>query len=281
MRSQREPLQSLHGVVCLHKLACRMPAKQSSTCVPCLPLSLPPHSASSLDILNINLHSVPQYYSSRTKHAAKHRTAASWDCRLTDLDNMPATRFDETSIWRRIRYTESYGHDNAADVPGAESSSASPSTSHQSQAADILTQSCHESHAEPKQDPITSPDNGPTGSARDIPSADDARHECHNSVVPHSHSNSGVGTHAYFQALNNRFVFDRFDPGGDLDPEVYTPVFLHDTLMLPGSLAQLIGKVLIPSLAVRSASSLLSLTRAPVEPIRHHPQTHSRSRARL
>lgn len=83
-------------------------------------------------------------------------------------------------------------------------------------------------------------DASPSQSACTIEVVGDQAHECH---VGMRTSCSGAGTQAFLQALSNCFVFDRFDPGGDLDPEVYTPVFLHDTLMLPGSLAQLIGKV--------------------------------------
>ncbi|KAL1590292.1 hypothetical protein WHR41_01022 [Cladosporium halotolerans] len=42
--------------------------------------------------------------------------------------------------------------------------------------------------------------------------------------------------------MANRIPHDRLLPGGGLDPAIYTPVFLHDTLMLPGSLASLLGK---------------------------------------
>ena len=50
-------------------------------------------------------------------------------------------------------------------------------------------------------------------------------------------------THSHQQAMANRIIYDQILPGARFDPAVYTPVFLHDTLMLPGSLATVIGKV--------------------------------------
>jgi hypothetical protein len=50
-------------------------------------------------------------------------------------------------------------------------------------------------------------------------------------------------THSHQQAMANRIIYDQILLGARFDPAVYTPVFLHDTLMLPGSLATVIGKV--------------------------------------
>lgn len=61
--------------------------------------------------------------------------------------------------------------------------------------------------------------------------------------LPLPTSSPGYLTYAQQQAMANRVPYDLLVPGGELDPSVYTPVFLHDTLMLPGSLATLIGKV--------------------------------------
>lgn len=63
------------------------------------------------------------------------------------------------------------------------------------------------------------------------------------SLLPLPTSSPGYVTHAHQQAMSNRITSDKLEPGGAFDPEVYTPVFLHDTLMLPGSLASLLGKV--------------------------------------
>jgi hypothetical protein len=46
--------------------------------------------------------------------------------------------------------------------------------------------------------------------------------------------------------MANRIKYDHLLPGGNFDPDLYTPVFLHDMLMLPGSLATVIGKVRHP-----------------------------------
>lgn len=56
----------------------------------------------------------------------------------------------------------------------------------------------------------------------------------------------GYVTHSHQQAMANRIPHDQLLPGGGLDPAIYTPVFLHDTLVLPGSLASLLGKVQLP-----------------------------------
>ena len=155
----------------------------------------------------------------------------------------PSTGSREASLQRRIRYTESYGHDNAADSPSTRSSSSSHSSSRQSHVTENLTQSCHEHQSKAEHDSSGVSEAWLATSACGHGSANDEHHDCHIKTPVYLPSCSGVGTQAYFQALGNRFVFDRLEPGGDLDPEVYTPVFLHDALMLPGSLAQLIGKV--------------------------------------
>ena len=62
-------------------------------------------------------------------------------------------------------------------------------------------------------------------------------------LLPMPTFSPGCLTHAHQTAMANRISHDLILPGGDLDPALYTPVFLHDTLMLPGSLATVIGKV--------------------------------------
>ena len=57
----------------------------------------------------------------------------------------------------------------------------------------------------------------------------------------------GLLTHAHQQAMANRITYDAIAPGAIFDPTTYTPVFLHDTLMLPGSLAAVLGKVRDPT----------------------------------
>lgn len=61
--------------------------------------------------------------------------------------------------------------------------------------------------------------------------------------LPLPTSTPGWLTYAYQLAMDNRIPYDLLLPGGSLDPALYTPVFVHDTLMLPGSLATVIGKV--------------------------------------
>jgi len=61
--------------------------------------------------------------------------------------------------------------------------------------------------------------------------------------LPLPTSSPGYLTHAHQQAMAHRITYDKITPGGSFDPSLYTPVFLHDTLTLPGSLATLLGKV--------------------------------------
>ena len=50
-------------------------------------------------------------------------------------------------------------------------------------------------------------------------------------------------TFAYQRALANRIRSPYLEPGEKYDINAYTPTFIHDTLMLPGSLANLLNKV--------------------------------------
>ena len=62
--------------------------------------------------------------------------------------------------------------------------------------------------------------------------------------VPIPSSSTGIATFAYQRALRNRIRNDKLARGGDYDTRVYTPTFVHDCLMLPGSLANVLGKVI-------------------------------------
>ncbi|CZT23477.1 uncharacterized protein RCC_09191 [Ramularia collo-cygni] len=60
--------------------------------------------------------------------------------------------------------------------------------------------------------------------------------------IPIPQLSKGLVTFAYQRALLNRIKARDLQQGGKYDLNKYTPVFLHDILMLPGSLANLIGK---------------------------------------
>jgi hypothetical protein len=62
-------------------------------------------------------------------------------------------------------------------------------------------------------------------------------------LLPLPTSSPGPLTQAHQQAMSHRVTYDKIIPGGAFDPSLYTPVFLHDTLILPGSVASLLGKV--------------------------------------
>lgn len=68
------------------------------------------------------------------------------------------------------------------------------------------------------------------------------------SLLPLPKSFPSCLTYAHQQAMANRVTYDQLLPGSAFNPAMYTPVFLHDTLMLPGSLAALLGKVRLPRL---------------------------------
>jgi hypothetical protein len=59
-------------------------------------------------------------------------------------------------------------------------------------------------------------------------------------------ASSGPTTFAYQRALLHRLPEHKLAPGSSCDIQAYTPTFIHDSLMLPGSLAHVIGKVTDP-----------------------------------
>lgn len=62
-------------------------------------------------------------------------------------------------------------------------------------------------------------------------------------------SSTGLTTIAYQKALQNRINESFLFQGGKYDTNKYTPTFIHDILMLPGSLANLLGLVNHPHLS--------------------------------
>ncbi len=57
----------------------------------------------------------------------------------------------------------------------------------------------------------------------------------------------GTTTFMYESALRNRIKYPKLGRGQDYDTRAFTPTFIHDCLMLPGSLATVIGKVNNPT----------------------------------
>ncbi|TKA71961.1 hypothetical protein B0A55_05394, partial [Friedmanniomyces simplex] len=70
-------------------------------------------------------------------------------------------------------------------------------------------------------------------------------------------SSPGVTTFAYQQALQNRIPDGKLRVNGEYDARWYKPTFIHDCLMLPGSLANLLGKIDIVELTHRMTPALL------------------------
>lgn len=61
------------------------------------------------------------------------------------------------------------------------------------------------------------------------------------------HPTNSLAPFAYQRALRNRIRDDELGPGRKYDIKAYTPIFVHDCLMVPGSLATICGKVRCPS----------------------------------
>ena len=63
--------------------------------------------------------------------------------------------------------------------------------------------------------------------------------------VPNS-TNSTIIPFAYSRALRSRLKNPKLQRHGEYDTRAYTPTFVHDCLMIPGSLANILGKVRLP-----------------------------------
>ena len=61
--------------------------------------------------------------------------------------------------------------------------------------------------------------------------------------IPMPILSTGLVTFAYQRALRNRIRYDKLAKTGEYDRRTYPPTFIHDCLMLPGSLANVLGKV--------------------------------------
>ncbi|KAK5119121.1 hypothetical protein LTR62_000332 [Meristemomyces frigidus] len=68
---------------------------------------------------------------------------------------------------------------------------------------------------------------------------------------------TGLVPFAYEQALLNRIQDVKLQPDGEYDTTTYPPTFIHDCLMLPGSLTQLLGKLDTPETVSRMTPALL------------------------
>ena len=62
--------------------------------------------------------------------------------------------------------------------------------------------------------------------------------------VPIPTYSTGITTFAYQRVLRNRIKSGKLARGSDYDTRAFTPTFVHDCLMLPGSLANVLGKVI-------------------------------------
>ncbi|EMC97766.1 hypothetical protein BAUCODRAFT_31761 [Baudoinia panamericana UAMH 10762] len=68
---------------------------------------------------------------------------------------------------------------------------------------------------------------------------------------------TGITTFAYQLALQNRIKDATLREGGEYDTHKFTPTFIHDCLMLPGSLAGLLRKSSTPDLIHKMTPALL------------------------
>ncbi|KAK3721542.1 hypothetical protein LTR37_003098 [Vermiconidia calcicola] len=67
----------------------------------------------------------------------------------------------------------------------------------------------------------------------------------------------GLTTFAYQRALRNRIKHAKLTKHGEYDVHKYTPTFIHDCLMLPGSLANVLGKASAEEIIHRMTPALL------------------------
>ncbi|KAK3680046.1 hypothetical protein LTR78_000423 [Recurvomyces mirabilis] len=70
-------------------------------------------------------------------------------------------------------------------------------------------------------------------------------------------STPGTTPFGYQQALKNRLMNGKLQPHGEYDMHAFTPTFIHDCLMLPGSLTQLLKKLDTPETIRRMTPALL------------------------
>lgn len=112
-----------------------------------------------------------------------------------------------------LRTITEYGHDNASDAK----------------------EGMNESYSQPDSEMAELATDSRDGKLSEIQPT--------NLQVPIPQLSSGLVTFAYKRALLNRIKAPKLKEGNIYDLSRYTPTFVHDTLMLPGSLANLIGKV--------------------------------------
>lgn len=135
----------------------------------------------------------------------------------------------------RVEAAIHYGHDDASDIKDGTASILSPLTS----SMDVLT--------------------------LETPNKKNSIQPC-KATVPIPRNSTGLVTFAYKRALLNRVKEHKLQAGGRYDLSRYTPILFHDTLMLPGSLANLIGKVLSQT-PLNCTTSVLMLAQGSPEDI--------------
>ena len=91
------------------------------------------------------------------------------------------------------------------------------------------------------QTPLDSYEKEPSSSDTELIPFATTEHEYFQVGIP-TFSN-GLTTFGYQQVLRNRISIDKLSRYKEYDTRKYTPTFIHDALMLPGSLASLLGKV--------------------------------------
>lgn len=105
----------------------------------------------------------------------------------------------------------------------------------------------------------------------------EGNHEYFHVGIP-SFSN-GLTTFAYQQALRNRISEAKLVRHAEYDTRKYTPTFIHDCLMLPGSLANILGKV--RKFTIPRQDQMLKTSRMAGLTIRNHPPNDPSATPRL
>lgn len=188
-------------------------------------------------IPSLKMRSIPIRESTRTENSHRHNENLS-----SERDNNAA----HASAVSSHDISPSPDHSEHTCISEDGPSTCSPSRSHLSSSLEALEAPINDHMTWTPPSPILSipntSDTSASSSDSDTPPLRDHPIEI-SDFLPLPTSSPGYLTHAHQQAMAHRIIYDKLIPGGAFDPTLYTPVFLHDTLTLPGSLAALLGKV--------------------------------------
>ena len=200
-------------------------------------IATPTNTITQQQMSSLNMRSLPIRGLSRTENSNQLNE---------NLPSEPNNNPAQESVVSSHEVSLSPIHSDNACIPDNDPSTCSPARSHLFSSLEALEAPLDDHMNWTPPSPIlstpNSSDNSASSSDSDTPSPHDHLIKFFD-FLPLPTSSLGYLTHAHQQAMANRVTYDKITPGGAFDPSLYTPVFLHDTLMLPGSLATILGKV--------------------------------------